>query len=793
MNLRKQLIFYALLVLFIAGCSTANQQPASSALRGRVLLWHAWTNQEAIALNNVLARFQEINPDVVVKVQAFADAQSMLDQFQVASDAGLGPDLILAPSQWVRPLSDANSVSDIRAAVETTLIERYSPAAIESLRYRDGLYGLPVTLDTTVLYYDRQDVTRPPTTLEELLAAAASGHLVALGTTFADAFWGVQAFGGQLFDAEQHVILDRGGFANWLAWLKDAREAPGMVLDSNRAALFNRFMEDGITYYVGNASEYNAMVASRSALTTETEVLSAENQIGVAVLPTGPNGSAGPFLQVQAFLFSTVSSANQRTLALALAQFATNAEQQATLMREARLVPANARVRVNPRLDPAVATFVTQARNAVPLPNGPELDAVFRLGNDAYARVLEGIMDPAAAAANTTAAINEANGFTALASAQFECKGVGTLYLGVALEGAVVDGLQQIVAELRRDCPTMLVNLEFVTLDDVAQRLMAPLAANGRIDFVIAPQSWILALAPQHVLADLTPSVNVETLQRYRPIALDALRYRNALYGLPLSMELDALYFNRSLVTEPALTLDDLRSQALNGIPIWLDTTFFHAYWGITAFGGELFDSNYRVNLDQGGFAEWLTWLKATEESSGLHVTNNRAEVERKFLAGESAYLVGGPLLLAQTRAALGNELVDVTLLPSGPAGEGQPLLRTTGFLFSQRLSPPQLALAQEFTNYATNVENQATILATAGLLPSNAGVEGADDPALATFVEQTKRALIQPNVPQMITVLEIAGQAYTAVLQNDVDPAEAAASITARLNRQPEPEEDVP
>ncbi len=430
MNLCKQWIFCALLLLFVASCTSANQQPSSSALGGRVLLWHAWTNQEAVALTNVLARFQEINPDVVVKLQAFTDPTTMLEQFRVASDAGLGPDLILAPSQWVRPLRDANFVSEIGTSIDTTLLERYSPAAIEALRYGDGLYGLPVALDTMVLYYDRQNTTLPPATLEELLAAAASGHLVALGTTFEDAFWGVQAFGGRLFDAEQHVILDRGGFANWLAWLKDAREAPGMVLDSNRASLLTRFIEDGITYYVGNASEYNAIIASRRALTTETELLSPENQIGVAPLPIGPNGNAGPFLQVQAFLFSPVSSENQRTLALALAQFVTNAEQQTTLMREARLVPANARVRVNPRLDPAVATFVTQARNAIPMPNGPALEAVFRLGNEAYARVLEGLIDPAAAAANTTAAINEANGFTAVASAQFECRGVGTLYLG---------------------------------------------------------------------------------------------------------------------------------------------------------------------------------------------------------------------------------------------------------------------------------------------------------------------------------------------------------------------------
>ena len=91
----------------------------------------------------------------------------------------------------------------------------------------------------------------------------------------------------------------------------------------------------------------------------------------------------------------------------------TNAEQQATLMREARLIPANQRVQVNPRLEPVSAIFVAQARNALPLPNATEMDAVLRLGNGAYAQVLEGLLDPTTAAISVTVALNEANVFTA--------------------------------------------------------------------------------------------------------------------------------------------------------------------------------------------------------------------------------------------------------------------------------------------------------------------------------------------------------------------------------------------
>lgn len=417
MNLGKQWISHVLLVLFIAGCTATNVQP-SATLQGRVLLWHAWTGEEATALATVLSRFQEIHPAAVVKEQAFATPAELLTQFRIAADAGLGPDLILAPSQWLRPLREAALIDAVTVTVDAATVERYWPAATTALRDQGDLYGLPVALETMVLYYDRRQVEQPPATLAELLAAAAEGQLVEMGTSFFDAFWGVAAFGGRLLDREQQVILDRGGFAEWLAWLKTARATPGMILETNRTSLLNRFVEGNIAYYVGSSSEYSTILVGR---TDETTGIVRMDEIGVAPLPTGPKGNAAPFLQVQAFLFSTVSSNNQRRLALEVAYFVTNAEQQTTLMRAARLIPANRRVRVNARLEPVSATFVTQAAAALSLPNVAQIDEIFRLGNDAYAQVLEGVLDPVTAAANLSAAINDAGGVTVVDPGGMAC------------------------------------------------------------------------------------------------------------------------------------------------------------------------------------------------------------------------------------------------------------------------------------------------------------------------------------------------------------------------------------
>jgi maltose-binding protein MalE len=793
---------FALVSLLLLACGA--EQP-SDELQGRMLLWHTWRNGDAAALNEVLATFNEIHPNVNIKQQQFTDAEELLTQFQVAADAGLGPDLIIASGQEVRRLADAHLLRPIDNAVDDTIIQRYDPAALDSLRYQNALYGLPVSMDTLVLYYDTALVEQPATTLDALLAEAAQGRIVAMTTNFTDAFWGVQAFGGSLFDDERRVILDRGGFANWLAWLKDARDAPGMLLDSNREVLRNRFIEDGVAYYIGYASEYSAIVEG-----TEEMPGKGEDAVGVAILPAGPTAGAAPFLSVQAFLFSEVSSDNQRQLALELAQFVTNAEQQSTLMRETGLTPANNRVRVNPRLNPVVAIFTAQARAAVPILNIPEMDAVFRFGGDAYTRVLEGLLEPAEASATVTAAINEANNIEALATNGARCGGVGTLYLGYLAGARRAAALDVVLDRLQRDCPLLIINpvpitldpttvaltgatngvtntvdagtLDAVAADAISARLATALTADGRVDLLLAPHRWIPTLVAQEQLHDLSALLDAETLQRYRPMAVDAMRYGGGLYGLPMSVSLDVLYYNRTLVTEPARTLDELQQQAAAGIPIALDYTFRHSFWGIPAFGGQLLTEQGNLALDS-GFVDWLNWLQSANANAGLTLLPDRSAVLARFLDGSSAYYVGGPEMWQQLQQELGADTVGIVRLPSGPAGDAGPLLTATGLLFSNRLTDSQMQTALTVANYLTSVESQTIFWQRADQIPTNIGLDIAADAPLAAAVEQARTAVLLANAPALDLVIQRGDSVYRAVLADAAEPTAAVAEFLRTIN----------
>lgn len=761
------------LVLLFAAAGPAERLRATGPLSGRVLLWHTWTDAEADALTQVIQSFEDLYPGVTVRQQSFPSQSELIEQFLVAVRAGLGPDVVIVPSAQAPSLAQAGALAAVDELVEEEILARFMPATLEMLRVNGALIGLPESLNTQALYVNRSLVETPVNSLDGLIAQANAGTTVLLPTNFADAFWGIQAFGGRLFDEDGRVILDQGGFANWLAWLRDARNAPGMIQDSNREVLRQRFVAGEGGYYVGYATELNGIVAA----------LGADN-VAVLALPGGPLGSAGPLLGTRAFVFSSVSSQNQQRIAVELAKFVTNSEQSARLMRLAGHVPANTRVRINARLNPIPAAFAAQARSAVPLPIRPEYEAVARLGNEAYSRVLEGGESPADVAFGLTNTINEANGFVVASDPTYACTGLGTVRLAYTWQSEEEQAaLEELTERFRAICPLIIVEVEQMD----ATQLRDSFLGNGtglRPTFALVSQATLRYLSEEPgLLKNMTAVVTSETLQKFWPGGLEAMRVQGSLYGIPLNLNVNALYYNRRLVSEPAQTLEDLRSQAGDGVPVTLDTRFFHAFWGVGAFGGQLFDQEYRVVLDQGGFAEWLAWLRESRDVYGIRLSDDGDQLREWFMNGQSAYYVGGPQELAELRRALGDDVLGVAVLPSGPGGDATPFAQVRGFVYRESAGDALVNLARTFARFATDPDSQSYLMETVDKVPAHAAVPLGADSVFAVFSTQFQTARLVPNHPAWATVERMADEAYRRVLEEGEDAQVVVAQVTTAIN----------
>lgn len=387
----KRCLTIFLIGIMVVACSAATASDEAE-LRGQILMWHGWSGQEAAILDQLLEQFMAIYPGVIV-IHESKPLAEIGDDFLEEARLGTGPDLLIAPAKWEQALAEAGVIQNLSEQTMDTSI--YLPALVEPLRYQDDLYALPFSAHTYALYYNRRMVDEPPATLTDLLNQAAEGQPVALETTFYGAFWGVQAFGGQLFDEQGQVGLDQKGFADWLTWLKQAQVEPNIILSHDEELLYNLFREGQVAYYVAGPDRL-----------LELQQVLGQEVVGVAPLPGRPDNPAGPFLQAEALMLNAASTPAQTAVALELARFLTNEAQQAKLARQAGRVPVNAQVRIDPRVAPAVAGFMAQTKTAVPLPAITDGGQALFQGDLIYAQTLEGVLEPSEAAKELTEQFN---------------------------------------------------------------------------------------------------------------------------------------------------------------------------------------------------------------------------------------------------------------------------------------------------------------------------------------------------------------------------------------------------
>lgn len=379
-------ILCLLWALPIIGACQPISAESDQELRGRITLWHSWTGQEAAELGAVLAQFQEIHPNVQIVELALPEDQ-ILAEFRAAAENGLAPGVMIGQDQWIRELVDDGLIRPFPADDASLVL--VNPRNRDLVEFKDQLFGVPLFLSPRAMYFNQNLVTAPARSLDQLLEEAAAGNRVEIVPRFEEAFWGIQAFGEGLFDADGRFTLADSGFEEWLEWLDNAQNAQGVILNVDEESLLDLFASGQIAYFVSGPDSLRVIT---DRIDPEDEF-----EIGIAPLPAGPSGASGPITEAETLLFYSHASPEQARIANALAAFLFNQRQGIRFMRELEKVPANPRIAVDRRVYPIASGFAQQARTSVTLPNEILLDQFVAAGNHAYTSVLSGAATPAEA------------------------------------------------------------------------------------------------------------------------------------------------------------------------------------------------------------------------------------------------------------------------------------------------------------------------------------------------------------------------------------------------------------
>ncbi|MEZ4865393.1 MAG: extracellular solute-binding protein [Caldilineaceae bacterium] len=366
---------------------------------GTVVLWHSWSGADADALATILLTLQQKYPKLKVDT-LFVAYDDLPQSYADAVQAGGGPDLILAPNWWLGEMVAAGVVQPLDDLVPPERLDAFWPATLANLYWQGALYGLPTNFELVTLFYNRVliEETALPKTTADLLALAQQGPQTGIGlyASLYHLYWGLPAYGAQLFADDGKVLLDQStGAANFLGWLATLNQVDGAYVDEDYSMLLDRFKKGEFAFLVDGPW---SVADLQSAL---------GDQLGVTLLPDGPTAPAQPWLSADGVFMNPTITPEQQRLALVAAEHFTSAESGAALATFAHRLPANRNATVT---DPLLQGFIHQAATAQPLPMIAAMDQVWGYGGDMFVRVLDGNEDPTTVVKETTALINDANG-----------------------------------------------------------------------------------------------------------------------------------------------------------------------------------------------------------------------------------------------------------------------------------------------------------------------------------------------------------------------------------------------
>jgi maltose-binding protein MalE len=293
----------------------------------------------------------------------------------------------------------------------------------------------------------------------------------------------------------------------------------------------------------------------------------------------------------------------------------------------------------------------------------------------------------------------------------------------------------------------------------------------------IGDESWIGELVNADLIQSLAPGNASAThlISRNQVLAI----YKDQLFGFPLSLAPNALYYNKGLVTEPPKSLEALVQEAADGNQVAFVPRFKEAYWGIQAFGEGLFDEQGRFTLAESGFTEWLSWLDEAQGAPGVILNVDDDSLLELFTSGEIAYYVGGPKRQTLIASMMDEEYAfdfGVVPLPAGPGGPAGPLLPAETILLYAYSSAEQTRIANALAAFLVNQQQSIRFMRELDHVPANPSVDVDRRiyPIVNGFTRQAKTAVVLPNEIPTDPLVAAGDRAYASVLSGILTPTEA-------------------
>jgi arabinogalactan oligomer/maltooligosaccharide transport system substrate-binding protein len=291
--------------------------------------------------------------------------------FATAARTGKGPDIVFGMPH------DNNGLfaqQGLIAPVPDNVIDKsqYAQNVLDAVTVNGKIYSMPVSVQAAAIYYNKKLVPNPPKTWDEFVKAANEHGFMYDQANLYFNYALVGGFGGYVFKNNNGTLDPNDiGLAN-----DGAIQAYHLMYDMDNKYHWMSPSADGSIAKAKFTSGQIGMYVSGPWDTGD--IKKAKIDYGITPWPTLPNGKpATPFLGVITAFVSAKSQTQDADWSLV--QALTNKDAQLTYFKDSQQIPALTSVQQSSDIqsDPAFKAFSDALTNAVPMPNIPQMQAVW--------------------------------------------------------------------------------------------------------------------------------------------------------------------------------------------------------------------------------------------------------------------------------------------------------------------------------------------------------------------------------------------------------------------------------
>ncbi|MFC4639439.1 maltose ABC transporter substrate-binding protein [Deinococcus hohokamensis] len=310
------------------------------------------------------------------------------DKLIQSAPKGQGPDIVVTlPQDRLGQLAAAGVIEPMDKYV--TSKSDLDRTAVQAMTYQGKLFGIPMFAEAVALVYNKKLVSSAPTTWASFLKTAQAntgngkfGFLADLSNAYMN-YGVISAYGGYVFKNNggtlntKDVGLANAGADKASAFLNDLRYKYNLV-------------PEGVSGDVAKSAFTEGRLAM--FLTGPWDIgdfKKAGINYGIVPFPTPPGASGkwSPFVGVQGTMMNAYSK--NKAAAAAFAKQLSTSDAQVSFNKAGGRIPVSLSARTKLKADPVVAGFGKTISMGTPMPNVPQMGAVWGPWSNAIAQSVQ--------------------------------------------------------------------------------------------------------------------------------------------------------------------------------------------------------------------------------------------------------------------------------------------------------------------------------------------------------------------------------------------------------------------